>query len=338
MDTSAAVPHDIQIVGHVCVDLTPAMRGRMNTEPGTLTEVGAMGIRIGGAVGNGLRAATALRRRVAVAATVGSDELGALCRAGLEARIGGSDILLSESSRSATSYSVVLERANVDRTFWHHTGANDDFDGSCDLVGARFLHYGYPMLTPAMTRESGRPTVELFARARQQGSATSLDLAYSAENSSLRGYDWDEYFRRVLPWTDVFCPSWDDITSAHGHPDVFNPGQVERAANDFLDRGAGVVLITAGASGSYVATGQPKKLARLALASGIDPEACSNTRAWIPAAPVERFVSSNGAGDTFKVAFLLSLLTEPDVVDAAGRAAAIVARHISDLPLSDGQR
>lgn len=325
---------DIQIVGHVCVDLTPEIPGRPDTTPGVLTEVGPMSIGIGGAVGNGARVAQGMGHSAAVAATVGRDELGALCRASLEADQPGS-VVLGESSTNATSYSIVVQTADTDRSFWHHTGANDDFDGTCELAVVPIVHFGYPTLVPAMTLAGGRPTVDLFRRARRQGTATSLDLAYCAENSPLRRYDWEEYFRNVLPVTDVFCPSWDDLTSARNQCAELVPGRVEEAADEFLRLGAGVVLITAGESGSYLATGTRERLGHLADAVGGDAGRWAGAAEWIPAAPVEHFVSSNGAGDTYKVAFLLSALTAHDAISAARRAATVVARHIGGLPLRE---
>lgn len=308
---------DIQIVGHVCVDLTPQITGEADITPGVLTEVGPMSIRIGGAVGNGSRVARGMGFSAAMSGTVGSDALGQLCRTSLEDFHPGA-VDLAEAPRHATSYSVVVQLGDTDRSFWHHTGANDEFDGTCELLSARILHFGYPTLVPAMTRYGGQPTVALFQRARQQGSLTSLDLAYCASNSPLKSYDWGAYFRNVLPVTDVFCPSWDDVTSALNRDPDFDEAAVGECAQEFLDWGAKVVLVTAGEHGAFVASRTR------------DGEAIS---AWISAAPVPRFVSTNGAGDTFKVAFLLSSLGTTDVREAARLAADVVARHIGGLPL-----
>ncbi len=328
---------DIHLDGHVCVDLTPTMSGPPDTTPGVLTEVGPMAIQIGGAVGNGARTALRMGRVAAVTATVGADELGGLCRAILSADHPAT-VWLSETTTHSTSYSVVLQPPGTDRSFWHHTGANDEFDGTCELAAAPIVHFGYPSLVPGMTADSGQPTAKLFARARAQGSATSLDLAHCAQNSPLRHYDWDTYFAHVLQETDVFCPSWDDITSARNEPSRNHPGvldrvAVEQAAATFLGMGAAIVLITVGEQGSYLATGNPPRMQRLARTTRINADQHTNISAWIAAAPIERFVTSNGAGDTFKVAFLLSLLRLHDPRAAAREATLVVARHIGGLPL-----
>lgn len=326
---------DIQIVGHVCVDLTPLIHDHPDTTPGVLTEVGAMHIDVGGAVGNGARVALGLGHSVALSATVGDDALGGMCRSALEAQNPGR-VDLAASTTHATSYSVVVQAGVGDRSFWHHTGANDAFDGTCELMAAPVVHFGYPTLVPTMTLAEGQPTLELFRRAHQQGSLTSLDLAYCAKNSPLRSLDWARYFSKVLPETDVFCPSWDDVTSTMDVGDEPGPDMIPGVAAEFLALGAGVVLITAGELGCHISTGTPESVGTLALLMGVDAEGLAGVSEWIPASPVTNFVSTNGAGDTFKVAFLLSLRDAGDIGSAARRASAIVGRHISGQPLRVG--
>ena len=318
---------DVQVVGHVCVDLAPEVLAPPGMSPGVLEEVGPARVTVGGAVGNVARAVHGLGKRVAVAATVGDDDLGRLCAMALERDLPGA-VHLSETVTSGTSYSVVVQPPGADRTIWHHTGANDEFDGRCDLVGASYVHFGYPTLAPGMTAGGGRPTVDLFERARAAGSATSLDLSYCASNSPLRDYDWWGYFTRVLPVTDVFCPSWDDVTSALGIPATFDRDRVEEYAAAFLGLGAAVVLITAGEHGSYVRAGSVDRLGRLVEAIGDRVAAWAGESSWIAPAPVRRFVNTNGAGDTFKAAFLLASLDGGSAIQAARHAADVVARYI----------
>lgn len=323
---------ELQLVGHVCVDIAPGIDAPVSLEPGVLSEIGAPRISVGGAVGNGARAAHGLGRRFAVACRIGADQLGELCAAVLDEHVAG-DLVLTRSDTAATSYSVVVQPPDRDRSIWHHTGANDEFDGTCDLVGAPIVHFGYPTLCPAMTADGGAPTVALFERAHADGSATSLDLSYCAENSPLRGYDWDGYFQAVLPHSDVFCPSWDDVVSARGGSEEPTVEAVEAEAQRFLDLGAAVVLLTLGEKGSYLATGPAERTRRIAAAAGADAEAWAEHRAWIDPAPLRRFVSSNGAGDTFKVAFLAAVIDGLGPVEAARFAADVVGRAIQGDPL-----
>lgn len=323
---------ELHLVGHVCLDIAPGMTGPVTMEPGALSQVGAPGITVGGAVGNGARAVAGLGRSAVLTGMVGDDAFGSVCRETLEALLPGG-VRLGTSASSATSYSVVIQPPASDRSFWHHTGANDDFDGTIDLVGAPILHFGYPTLVPTMTRDGGTPTVDLFSRVTAQGSATSLDLSYCAENSPLRHYDWGGYFRAVLPLTDVFCPSWDDLVSAGCGGSGRRPHAVVAAAERFLGEGAGIVLLSLGEDGAYLATAGEDRLERFCTAVGGDADSWAGIRQWIPAAPVDRFVTANGAGDVFNVAFLLGALDGLGGIDAATRAAEVASRAIGGRPL-----
>lgn len=323
---------DVQIVGHVCMDLTPRLPGPADTTPGVLTEVGPMGLSVGGAVANGGRAALALGHSAALAGMVGQDELGTLCRDMLERDFPG-NVSITVTSERSTSYSVVVQPPDTDRNFWHHTGSNDVFRGECTLFDAPVVHFGYPTLVPGMMDEGGQPTIDLFSRARSRGSATSLDLAFCAENSPLRSADWEGYFANVLPLTDVFCPSWDDITSSRGQPTGFDAAAIEDCARQFIAMGAGLVLISAGHHGSHLAIAPGQQLRTLAPLLGGQVGEWAGTSHWIPAVPPTRLVSTNGAGDTFKVAFLLYCRALQDPVSAARAAARAVSRWISNEPL-----
>src|SRR5204862_2738900 len=111
---------------------------------------------------------------VQVAGAAGDDELGATLVRLLTARGLGTGQLRLRPGRS-TSYSLVLEPPGVDRSFWHHVGANAEFDGTgVDLSGVDLLHVGYPSLLPAMAADGGAPLAALFMRARAAGVTTSL--------------------------------------------------------------------------------------------------------------------------------------------------------------------
>src|ERR1035437_6963565 len=124
--------NSIQVVGHLCVDLKPGLGSTKVAAPGELAVVGPMGISMGGAVGNCGRVLADLGVDVSLSACVGNDELGAMAR-----RILGThhrDVDLAVMPGLATSYSLVVEPEGVDRSFWHHTGANAAFVGDCAVT------------------------------------------------------------------------------------------------------------------------------------------------------------------------------------------------------------
>lgn len=321
----------IQVVGQLCVDLKPGLGSTKIAAPGELAVVGPMGISLGGAVGNCGRVLADLGVDVSLSACVGDDELGAMTRRMLGARLHAVDLMVTPGV--ATSYSVVVEPEGVDRSFWHHTGANAAFVGDCAVTATRLLHFGYPSLTPAMCADGGTPIVRLFDRAHVQGVATSLDLAFVAANSPVRDLDWEALLRTAVAVSDVFCPSWHDLASCLGLPMDVDDAYVSEWADRFLDWGAGVVLITLGERGSCLRVADPHRLAPFATC-GIDPSAWAGTSTWQVPDVLTDVTTTNGAGDAYKAAFLSRLIegdSPQQCLDCAGR---VVARYLTGMPLA----
>lgn len=346
----------IHVLGHVCVDLTPELHSDHFAIPGELTEVGALNIRTGGTVSNCARTIKALNCEVYLSGRVGNDRLGAICRALLEDEHPGT-VDLHIDPQAATSYSIVIHPPTTDRSFLHHTGANDFFDGNAPLIPHSIVHFGYPTLCPAMCADDGAPIVDLFTRAHEGGSATSLDLAYLAQNSPLRALNWSRLFTHVLPHTDVFCPSWDDLVSClPGTPTEPGMEEIAAMAQRFIDAGASIVLITLGKDGSFLRTGSVEAFTPLEALCGIDAEAwaqasihrkatnlasmtsseatLSGTTPQADAAQVPSTLDTNGAGDTFKAAFLVALTRACGPHNALAFASNVVARKLLRLPLA----
>jgi len=320
----------IQVVGHLCVDLKPGLGSTKIAAPGELAVVGPMGISMGGAVGNCGRVLADLGVNASLSACVGDDELGAMALRILGPR--HHDVDLAVTPGLATSYSVVVEPEGVDRSFWHHTGANAAFVGDCAVTTDRLIHFGYPSLTPAMCADGGAPIVRLFDRAHRQGVATSLDLAFVAANSPVRDLDWEALLRTAVAASDVFCPSWHDLASCLGVPMDADAAYVSEWADRFLDWGAGVVLITLGERGSLLRGADRDRLAPFA-ACGIDASAWAGTTTWQAPDVLTDVTTTNGAGDAYKAAFLARMVEgdgPQECLDDAGR---VVARYLTGRPL-----
>src|SRR5450759_1670005 len=321
----------IQVVGHLCVDLRPGLGSTKIAAPGELAMVGPMGISMGGAVGNCGRVLADLGVDVSLSACVGDDELGAMAR-----RILGThhrDVDLAVMPGLATSYSLVVEPEGVDRSFWHHTGAHAAFVGDCAVTATRLLHFGYPSLTPAMCADGGAPILRLFDRAHRQGVATSLDLAFVADNSPVRDLDWEALLRTAVAASDVCCPSWHDLASCLGVPMDAEAAYVSEWADRFLDWGAGVVLITLGERWSLLRGADRDRLAPFA-ACGIDASAWAGTTTWQAPDVLTDVTTTNGAGDAYKAAFLARMVEgdgPQECLDDAGR---VVARYLTGRPLT----
>jgi len=320
----------IQVVGHLCVDLKPGLGSTSVAAPGELAVVGLMTISMGGAVGNCGRVLADLGVDASLSACIGDDELGAMARRLLGPR--HHDLDLAVAPGLATSYSVVVEPEGVDRSFWHHTGANAAFVGDCAVTTDRLLHFGYPSLTPAMCADGGAPIVRLFDRAHTQGVATSLDLAFVAANSPVRDVDWGALLRAAVARSDVFCPSWHDLASCLGVPMDADAAYVSEWADRLLDWGAGVVLITLGERGSLLRVADRDRLAPFA-ACGLDASAWAGTTTWQAPDVLTDVTTTNGAGDAYKAAFLARMVEgdgPQQCLDDAGR---VVARYLTGRPL-----
>ena len=318
----------IQVVGQLCVDLRPALGSTGVAAPGELAVVGPMQITMGGAVGNCGRVLAELGVHASLSACIGDDELGAMA-----VRLLGADhdLDLQVVPDLATSYSIVVEPDGADRSFWHHTGANAAFVGECAVTAAQLLHFGYPSLTPSMCADGGAPIVRLFDRGHAQAVATSLDLAFVADNSPVRGVDWAALLRTTVAHSDVFCPSWDDLASCLGLPPDPNDALVSEWADRFLDWGAGIVLITRGERGAYLTVSDSDRLPRFAVC-GIDTSAWARTSTWQPPEMLAAVTSTNGAGDAYKAAFLARLVDGHGPQQCLDYATRVVARYLAGHP------
>ncbi|MCU1405370.1 MAG: PfkB domain protein [Glaciihabitans sp.] len=224
----------IAVAGHVCVDLTPALPAGTAIVPGQLVNIGALNIRPGGCVANTGGDLADLGINVATFGLVGDDDLGRILRDKLAARGIRTDGILAVPGEG-TSYSIVFETPGTNRAFWHHVGVCSTFDGAqVDVSAADLLHVGYPSLLPALLELTAQPLVALLAAAKATGASTSLDLAVVDPASPVGRLDWAAIFRRILPLTDVFSPSIDDLVSALGLSPILDRAGAIALADSFL--------------------------------------------------------------------------------------------------------
>ncbi|HEY8591034.1 MAG TPA: PfkB family carbohydrate kinase, partial [Naasia sp.] len=211
-----------------------------------------------------------------------------------------------------------------DRTFWHHTGANDEFDGSgVDVAGVGLLHVGYPSLLPGLLVDGGRPLRVMLERARAAGVTTSLDLAVVDPGSPAGTHDWRSLLEGALAHCDVVSPSLEDLTSALQIKAGYSPGLVNELAEWMLAAGAAVVAISAGHHGVQVRTGSTERLqAGGAVLSGL--ASWAEREFLVPPRPVTPR-TTNGAGDASTAGLLFGLARSAEPALAGALAAACSA-------------
>lgn len=321
----------IIVAGHICVDIAPHLPVGAAIEPGNLLEVGPLTMTLGGCVANTGGDLAALGIPVKLSAAIGRDHLGDFVRgAFVERELDASGLQIVD--RKGTSYSLVLQPDGADRTIWHYDGANVLFDERLvDASDERILHVGYPPLLRGMLADNGEPLRRMFARARQAGVTTSLDMAVVDRDSETGRLDWDAILANVLPEVDVFSPSLDDVRSALQLQEDFSPLLAERVSQSFVDRGVAVVALSCGARGIQVRAADGARLLKAGAAlRGVSLDWAGKSF-WQPAVAVTRMATTNGAGDAATAGLLFGLLSAFSPEDAARLATACAAVKISGL-------
>jgi sugar/nucleoside kinase (ribokinase family) len=318
----------VAVVGHLCVDIRPELSQPPTLEPGTLRQVGPVTISLGGAVANTGRVLAVLGVPVVGWGAVGADDLGAIITAHL-GRIPGFDFR-PQKVAVGSSYTIVLESPQVDRAFWNHPGSNAALDlGAVSLEGIDLLHFGYPSLMPGVCADGGASLVELFTLATGAGIATSLDLAWVDPRSDAGEVDWPSFLERILPVTDVFCPSYDDLACIFELPEKFGAEAVDPLVERLLGHGAGIVMVTAGADGIVLGVGEAVRLVRLATC-GLRPDDWAGARLHAPARVLTRVSTTTGAGDAATAGLLFGMragLGPQEAVESAVDVAAAVIQQ-----------
>ena len=269
----------IVVAGHICLDIIPEFPANTSDlgallTPGSLTEVGAAVVATGGAVSNTGQALYRLGEDVVLMAKIGDDEFGNSVKRILQnAGPGLADGLIVDAE-SHTSYTLVINPPGIDRIFLHSPGANHTFYAKdiddAKLEGCSLFHFGYPPLMRSIYQQDGRELKTIFDRMKTKGMLTSLDMTFVDPASESGQVDWVAFLKNVLPSTDIFLPSLDEIlfmvdrTKYDQLVEEFgdriikgvDAGLVERTARRLIDFGVPVVLIKLGEHGLYLRTAE----------------------------------------------------------------------------------
>jgi sugar/nucleoside kinase (ribokinase family) len=235
----AAAKWQAQVAGHICVDLVPDLPGAELT-PGQLLQVGPLAVHLGGCVGNTGLDLASLGVHTLLVSALGDDHLATVARAMITAQPAAEHRIATAPGLS-TSYSIVVQPPGVDRTFWHHVGANTVFDASTvDPAAAPLLHIGYLPLLPRLIDHDGDRLMQLLQAASAESVTTSVDMCVVEPHAA--PVDWSAVLTRVLPVCDIVTPSLDDMRTALATPQLDG----DDAAAWLLERGAAVVIVTDG--------------------------------------------------------------------------------------------
>ena len=331
---------EIVVAGHVCLDIFPAFNvhgatGPPDLKPGTLGTMGPIHLSTGGAVANTGLALHRLGVPVALVGKIGRDRIGRIVLDLLRDHDPGLADGIIESGSDSTSCTVVLEPPGADRTFLHHTGANDTF-GADDvdleaLAGARLFHLGYPTVMKRLYENGGRELAALFHKVKDRGLTTSLDMSAVDPRSPAAAVDWPGVLERELPHVDVFMPSYEEILSmlvrdrsAAAAGTKIDSGILTSLADRLLARGVSIVGLKLGDQGLYLRTGAVGDCAPEAARSWAHRELIA------PCFKV-REAGTVGSGDCTIAGFLAGLVRGIPLEEAATQAVAVGACSVEQV-------
>jgi sugar/nucleoside kinase (ribokinase family) len=351
---------DVVVAGHICVDITPeliATHAQVASllEPGRLTHVGTARLSLGGAVANTGLALHRLGAKTALSGLVGNDWLGEV----LLATLRRCDPFLAEHMRivegQASSYTIVISPPAVDRAFLHCPGVNDVFtaaDLDLELVGrARWLHFGYPPLMQGVFSDGGRALAAQFERIQRAGVLVSLDMAMPDANTVSGEVNWRDWLTTVLPYVDLFAPSFDEIlwmlqrdlfdrlaSRAQGVnlASITDGETLSHLADELLAMGVPIVAIKLGGQGLYLRTASDiSTIARRAPAESIAEEGWAARELLAPCFGVP-VVGTTGAGDCTVAGLLMAILRHQTIEQALLSAVRVGAWRVQSLDAERG--
>lgn len=363
------------VAGHVCIDVVPdlsQLRAGFSTFcPGQLIEVGTATLSVGGAVSNTGVALHRLGVPVRLVGKVGNDVFGTMVRELLGKSIdlngiehSATEVNLIVDPVGATSYSIVLNPADVDRIFLHCPGANDTF-AAVDVQasmweGIGVFHFGYPPLMRNMYVNDGDELVRLFQTAKQYEVVTSLDMAMPDSNGLSGQVPWSVVLANVLPSVDMFWMSLDearflynqnreafDIEKASDKsslPDstVDDIDIIEVVSHQCLHLGAKFVGIKLGDAGLYIRTRDMGNACRLQCSNMVDPyceqppsEQWNHRELYTPCYKVT-VQGTTGAGDTTIAGFLAAMVSGQSIEECLSFAVGVGASSVEGADAVNG--
>jgi sugar/nucleoside kinase (ribokinase family) len=287
----------ILVADHLCEPIAAL------PEAGGVVIVPRLPLSIGGCASNVAVDLARLGVRVGVVGCVGNDTFGRFVKDTLGAS--GVDVRdIRTLDDAETSSTLIINVAGEDRRFIHAPGANARLQASDipleRVTSAKVLYVGGYLLMPAL---AGEPLASLFRQARAAGVKTVLDIVMPGA-----GDHWPK-LEHVLAETDVFLPNRDEAAALTGLDDPL------RQAERFAAAGAGAVVITCGAEGSVLVSGEGR---------------------WRAAAHAVEYQGGTGAGDAFDAGFIAGMLAGEDLLGSLRWGSAVGASCVRCVSATDG--
>ncbi|MBQ6471582.1 MAG: carbohydrate kinase family protein [Victivallales bacterium] len=325
------------VAGHICLDVIPGFEHHVDLVPGRLLECGAPTLATGGAVSNTGMTMHLLGAPVTLMGKVGNDQFGDTVRQVVARRAPGLERGMTVAPGAITSYTVVVNIPGIDRIFLHCPGANADFtsrDVDWSLASQSDLfHFGYPCFMKATYDNEGAELKAMYRKAKEAGMTTSMDPGMPDPNGPAGKVDWKRLLSEVLPDTDLFLPSADELLYML-RPDKFGEGdnlsveELHSLGDEMIAMGAAVATVKLGSRGMYVRSASAGRIAAMGKARPDDVEAWADREFIFPVFRPTEFKGATGAGDSAIGAFLVSLLRGLPLREAGLMAAAVGASNV----------
>ena len=238
--------------------------------------------------------AAAIGLETAIVSTIGRDVNGMFIKNYLEEQ-GVNTSCIHESDHYGTGVSIVMTEPDGERHFLTNTDIFADLHSTQVtrgiLEGAKVLslngYYRLPNLD-----DGG--VIPAFKLAHEMGLLTSIDTAWNRQENN-----WLARIEETLYHTDLFLPSYNEAVEITGEKDV-------RKMRKVLKRfGIKIFAVKMGGEGSYVTDFKDEF--------------------FIKPFPVEKVVSTVGAGDSFVAGFLSGQALGMDMYNSALLASAAAA-------------
>jgi sugar/nucleoside kinase (ribokinase family) len=340
---------DVLVTGHLCLDVIPSFaHGNVTFKPGHLTEVGAATFATGGGVSNVGLALIRLGVSTKLVGKIGQDFFGEAIVRVLESYDPSATQNIIIEKGGSSSYTLVLNPPNHDRTFLHNPGCNDRFkatDIDLNLLGpGKIFYFGYPSLMKTI-RENPKAFANLYKEAKERGFITCLDMSLPDAEGDSGKVNWKAFLETVLPQVDIFIPSLEEILFMLERP-FYDSGQWQHTmpasylhdvTQKILELGVAVAGVKLGEHGLYLRTASKERLQQSVLAANVDVDAWAERELWSPIFNVD-VKGTVGAGDSAVAGFLASLLKSLNPEDAVTMACAVGACCVEAPDASSGIR
>jgi sugar/nucleoside kinase (ribokinase family) len=339
------------VAGHICLDIIPNLdavpSGKFLEyfQPGLMVQIGPPHFSTGGPVSNTGLALYILGIPTRLMGKVGRDMYGTAVIDILESYAPSLASSMRADPQATTSYTIIISPPGVDRIFLHHPGANNTF-GSEDIDTAAveqsdLFHFGYPPVMQRMYENHGAELAAILQNAKRTGVTTSLDMCFPDPLSGGGKADWEAIYQRILPLTDIFSPSIEELLftldrktytelfdrAGSRFLDLITPNMLHEIGNRVLGMGVKILLLKLGERGAYLRTTHAQLLREIGRASPNDVAAWENIEAWMPCFQVE-VVGTTGSGDATIAGFLSGFLRGQTPLDALTSAVAVGACNV----------